>query len=66
MTVEQLIEAIRPFPANAEIKCGLSIPSMYINTVANLSISGDHVDQTKCSIVRLVTAAPNIRPPEEE
>jgi len=66
MTVEQLIEALQAFPATAEIKCGLSIPSLYINTVANLSISGDNVDPKQCRMVRIVTAAPNVRPPEEE
>lgn len=58
MNIEQLIEALRQYPANAVIKCGLSVPELYINTVANLSISGDNADPTKCTTVRLVTAAP--------
>jgi hypothetical protein len=58
MTIEQLIEALRQFPQNATIKCGLSVPDIYINSVANLSISGDHEDASKCTNVRLVCTAP--------
>ena len=64
MNVEQLIEALRKFPANAQIKCGISIPALYINTIANMSISGDQVDPSQCQYVRIVTAAPEVRPPE--
>ena len=58
MTIEQMIEALRQYPGSAILKCGLSVPDMYINTVANLSISGDHADVKQCTSVRLVVTAP--------
>lgn len=58
MNIEQMIEALRQFPANAVLKCGLSVPDLFINTVANLSISGDHEDPKQSTSVRLVCTAP--------
>jgi hypothetical protein len=64
MTIEELIEALSNYPADAQIKCGISIPSLYINTVANMSVSGNHVEPQKCDAVRIILAAPSARPPE--
>jgi len=58
MTIGEMIEALRQYNTNATLKCGLSVPDMFINTVANLSISGDHADPTQCTSVRLVCTAP--------
>lgn len=65
MIIQELIAHLQSFPETAEIKCGIRIPTLYINTVANLSISGDHVDPTKCTMIRIITAAPEVRPPNE-
>lgn len=61
MTVRELANALDSFPGDALIKCGLSIPSLYINTVANLSISGNTEDPGKTTVVRIVTQAPELK-----
>ncbi len=61
MTVRELANALDSFPGDAIIKCGLSIPMLYINTVANLSISGDTVDPAESTVVRIVAQAPELK-----
>jgi hypothetical protein len=61
MKVRDLANALDAFPGDAEIQCGLSVPSMYINTVANLSISGNTVNPAETTVVRIIAAAPPLQ-----
>ena len=62
MTILELKQALDQFPDGATIKCGLSIPNLYINSVANMSISGDGETPESSSTVRLIAAAPTFLP----
>lgn len=61
MTVRELANALDNYPGDAIIKCGLSVPSLYINTVANLSISGNTERAQDSTVVRIVAAAPELK-----
>lgn len=58
MKVRELANHLDQFPGDAEIQCGLSVPSLFINTVANLSISSDTNDPSEAKVVRIIAAAP--------
>ncbi len=66
MTVGELVKALDDYDPAATIEVGLSVPDLFINTRANLSISGNDPNPGRCSIVRIaVTAPPRPLPPGE-
>jgi len=62
MKIAELIEALQKYNAEARVQAGLSIPTLFINTVANLSIVGDQAEPEKCEVVRIIAATPDARP----
>jgi len=63
MTIGELREALDKFPEDATLRVGISIPDLYINTVANGAITGNHVDPAQCTEVRFVATVPERTPP---
>ena len=62
MKIRELLEALQPYNSEAEIQVGLSVPELYINVKANLSIGGNAIDPGACTVVRIVSTAPPSNP----
>jgi len=63
MTVGEIREALDKYPADATFRVGISIPDLYINTVANAGITGNNVDPGACTEIRFVANVPERTPP---
>lgn len=63
MNVGEIREALDKFPADASFRVGISIPDLYINTVANASITGNTAEAEDCTEVRFVANVPERTPP---
>ncbi len=59
MKLQELIEALEPFNPDAEMMIGLSVPDLFINVKASLTIGGNTEDPATCNEVRLVATAPS-------
>ena len=62
MTVGEIREALAQYPADAKFRVAISIPDLYINTVANASITGNTVKPEDCSELRFVAMVPERMP----
>lgn len=58
MTVGEFRKALDSYPDGAKIVMGISIPELYINTVAHGKITGDTVDPSQCSVIQILAVAP--------
>lgn len=64
MKLQELLEALKPYNPEAEIIVGLSVPDLFINVRANLSVTCNADDAADCTEVRLITTAlPRPMPP---
>lgn len=59
MTRKELQDILDNYPEDATIVVGVTIPDLYINTVANASVSGNNVDTSKCTKVQLLAEVPS-------
>ncbi|MCI0564666.1 MAG: hypothetical protein MN733_39870 [Nitrososphaera sp.] len=60
MTISEFRAALAKYPADAKLVVGINIPELYINTHANLSVSGNTVNPDECTLVQLLATAPPV------
>lgn len=58
MNVGEFKKALDSYPEDARLVLGISIPELYINTIANGSVTGDHVNPAECTRVQILATAP--------
>lgn len=62
MTIKEFKEALDKFPEDAKLVVGVSIPDLFINTVANGSITGNAVQPEQVTKVQLLAEVPSRQP----
>lgn len=58
MTIAEFKEALGQYPDDAQLVVGISIPDLYINTVANGSLTGNNVKPDECTKVQFLANVP--------
>lgn len=58
MTVGEMKKALDTYPDDAKIVVGIQIPDLYINTIANGSITGNAVKPEESTKVQFLASVP--------
>ena len=61
MTVGEIRKSLEMYPEDALFRVGVAIPDLFVNTMANAAITGNHVQPCEVTEVRLVATVPSRR-----
>lgn len=58
MTIGELKKALDTYPEDATLVVGVSVPDLFINAVANGSITGNAIKPEECTKVQFLAQVP--------